>query len=248
MSYTNSTPNYGLPQYVADDKPTYLGDFNKAMLDIDTNIKTVSNSATSAESISNTANTKSTEALETATEASTLANSASSQVTNLSTVVDNLKVQVSNADTNASTALTNAREALSTANQAETTANLAKSASDLNQSKIDDILTWTNPVSINSNLITNGDLFCSYNSTLKLITLFGSFSANCTAGENIIAKLPNAVLFPTVERVVYNICNTSEGANVNLRFKPNGDIVYVANTSIALEGRCNSTINFNFWN
>lgn len=39
MSATNKTPNYGLPQYVAEDKPTYLGDFNKAMLDIDTNMK-----------------------------------------------------------------------------------------------------------------------------------------------------------------------------------------------------------------
>ena len=45
MSATNSTPNYDLPQYVATDKPTYLGDFNKAMLDIDTNMKTIDNKA-----------------------------------------------------------------------------------------------------------------------------------------------------------------------------------------------------------
>ena len=39
MSSTNTTPNFGLPQYIPTDKPTFLGDFNKAMLDIDTNMK-----------------------------------------------------------------------------------------------------------------------------------------------------------------------------------------------------------------
>lgn len=36
MSFTNKTPNYNLPQYVAADKPTYLTDFNGAMSAIDT--------------------------------------------------------------------------------------------------------------------------------------------------------------------------------------------------------------------
>lgn len=35
MSSTNKTPNYGLPQYIDTDKPTYLGDFNDAMGIID---------------------------------------------------------------------------------------------------------------------------------------------------------------------------------------------------------------------
>lgn len=35
MSFTNRTPNYNLPQYVAADKPTYLTDFNGAMSAID---------------------------------------------------------------------------------------------------------------------------------------------------------------------------------------------------------------------
>ena len=46
MASTNTTANYGLPQYVANDKPTYLGDFNAAMLSIDTAIKGVSDIAT----------------------------------------------------------------------------------------------------------------------------------------------------------------------------------------------------------
>lgn len=46
MASTNTTANYGLPQYIATDKPTYLGDFNGAMLSIDTAIKGVSDMAT----------------------------------------------------------------------------------------------------------------------------------------------------------------------------------------------------------
>ena len=118
MSATNSTPNYGLPQYVADDKPTYLGDFNKAMLDIDTNMKSIDNKAEGAESgiasvqatanqaleNANTANTKATtaqataeqaqtsatNAQSTATESKNLANTVNTNLTNLSDKVNNL--------------------------------------------------------------------------------------------------------------------------------------------------------------
>ena len=39
MPYTNQTPNYGLPQYIATDKPTYLGDVNGAYLKVDAQMK-----------------------------------------------------------------------------------------------------------------------------------------------------------------------------------------------------------------
>ena len=44
MSFTNSTENYGLPQWVGDDKPTFTGDFNQAFSAIDVALKTLSNS------------------------------------------------------------------------------------------------------------------------------------------------------------------------------------------------------------
>ena len=71
MSYTNQTANYGLPQYTADDKPTYLGDFNKAMLDIDTAIKANENIAHASETLAQNANNSASEALSTANTAST---------------------------------------------------------------------------------------------------------------------------------------------------------------------------------
>lgn len=41
MSATNSTTNYGLPQWIATDKPTFLGDLNSAFSAIDTAIKAI---------------------------------------------------------------------------------------------------------------------------------------------------------------------------------------------------------------
>lgn len=40
MSATNTTPNLGLPQFTATDKPTWLGDVNGAMSTIDTKVAT----------------------------------------------------------------------------------------------------------------------------------------------------------------------------------------------------------------
>ena len=36
MGYTNKTSHYDLPQWIAGDKPSWLGDVNTAMLNIDT--------------------------------------------------------------------------------------------------------------------------------------------------------------------------------------------------------------------
>lgn len=35
MSYSEETPNYKLPLYLADDRPSYLGDWNETMNKID---------------------------------------------------------------------------------------------------------------------------------------------------------------------------------------------------------------------
>lgn len=48
MSATNKTPNMELPIYVAEDKPTYLGDWNSTMSKIDTTVTATRNVADSA--------------------------------------------------------------------------------------------------------------------------------------------------------------------------------------------------------
>ena len=55
MSYTNSTPNLHLPQYIATDKPTYLGDWNASMQTIDTVITETQSSASGAQGTASSA-------------------------------------------------------------------------------------------------------------------------------------------------------------------------------------------------
>lgn len=56
MAHTNSTANYGLPQWIGSDKPTFLGDFNSAFNTIDTQMKSNSITATGAAETASSAN------------------------------------------------------------------------------------------------------------------------------------------------------------------------------------------------
>ena len=49
MSHTNSTPNYGLPQFITTDKPFWLTDVNSAYLAIDTGIDAAKDAADAAQ-------------------------------------------------------------------------------------------------------------------------------------------------------------------------------------------------------
>lgn len=55
MSSTNKTTNYELPQFISTDKPTWLGDFNGAMSDIDTQMKNNADAASAAAATANAA-------------------------------------------------------------------------------------------------------------------------------------------------------------------------------------------------
>lgn len=55
MSHSQSTPNYGLPIFVNNDQPTWLGDFNGAMNKIDDDMNTIGANASTALSAANNA-------------------------------------------------------------------------------------------------------------------------------------------------------------------------------------------------
>lgn len=104
MSFTNQTTNYGLPQWIGTDKPTYLVDQNGAYQTIDTelynansNAATALSSASSAVEVAGTAATNAQTAIDSAVTANTNANSAVAT---------------------ANTAITNAAAATATANSA----------------------------------------------------------------------------------------------------------------------------------
>ena len=83
MAYTNKTVNYELPQYVADDKPTYLGDFNSAMSKIDEVMKTNADSVVDANGQASNAVSQAQQASTTATSALNEVNTVKSQITTI---------------------------------------------------------------------------------------------------------------------------------------------------------------------
>lgn len=119
---TNKTANYELPQFIGSDKPTWLGDFNSAMLAIDTGM------AENASDISDMASDVAS--------ASASASQASQDVTALTSTVNTLSSNVSTATTTANNAQSTATSALNTANSAQSTANTADSKADTNASSI----------------------------------------------------------------------------------------------------------------
>lgn len=101
---TNKTANYDLPQFVGTDKPTWLGDFNQAMFDIDAGMHANATDIESAETI--------------AQNASASASQASQDVAGLTSTVNTLSSDVTSATTTANNAQQTATSALNTANTA----------------------------------------------------------------------------------------------------------------------------------
>lgn len=134
MGYTNKTSHYELPQYVANDKPSWLGDFNAAMLKIDTAM--ADNDAT-------------------AEAANSAATGAQTQVAALSAQLSTIQGQVNTAVDTATTADGKATTAQSVATQASTTAGEAKTLAETAKQSADLAL----PISggtMTGNLILNG--------------------------------------------------------------------------------------------
>ena len=119
---TNKTANYELPQFVGTDKPTWLGDINEAMSDIDAGMhENASDIASMASDVAS---------------ATAAASQASQDVSTLTTTVNTLSGTVTSVQTTANNASQTASSALNTANsangKADTNAtNIATNASDI---------------------------------------------------------------------------------------------------------------------
>lgn len=102
FAHTNATTNYELPQFVGTDKPTWLGDFNEAMADIDAGMHANATAITGMQSD-----------VASATQA---ASQASQDVSALTTTVNSLSGRVTNVETTANNAQSTANSALNVAN------------------------------------------------------------------------------------------------------------------------------------
>lgn len=242
MSFTNKTANYELPQYVADDKPTFLGDFNKAMLDIDTNLKTVDNKATEAQSTSQNANSTADEALETAQSAESSALSANTNATEAKTMAQNAQTDAStaistanSANENANNAKSNAENAINVANSANSTAQSAnttaqsanQNVNDLNQA-VDGWLEGectagtggTKPGSIDG-------IHCKYNKKLGILAIFGGLNYSQINKGDCICILPEFVDAPAKNKEIYN-CGScyAQPYNFSAILRPDRQLIF----------------------
>ena len=142
FAHTNQTANYDLPQFVGTDKPTWLGDFNEAMSDIDAGMHK------NATAIS-TMQTDVASATQAASKASQDVNTLSGTVTTLSGTVTSVQTTANNASQTASSALN--------------TANTANGKADTNASNI---ATNTSDISELETKVSNA---CDYSTTEKVV-------------------------------------------------------------------------------
>lgn len=91
MASTNKTPNYDLPQFIASDKPTWLGDVNGAMLAIDTAMHDNAEDATNAVAQAGNAVSQVTQLQQTVTSQGTAIIQNTNSISNLNNSVLNWK-------------------------------------------------------------------------------------------------------------------------------------------------------------
>lgn len=94
MSYTNSTPNYGLPQWLAADKPKFLTDINNAFSTIDTQLKNANDTANTADDNATSALSIAGQAATTAEGAATVAGQAAALAQSVNELVGTLNAKM----------------------------------------------------------------------------------------------------------------------------------------------------------
>lgn len=260
MSYTNKTANYELPQYAPDDKPTYLGDFNQAMLKIDTTMKSINAKSESAQTNASNANATASEALETASSASTLANTANTTAGEAKTMAQNAQTDASSAISAASSASSTAQSASQTANSAKSDAESAKStaqsalnSSGTNSQNITKMMTWNSLGDIKTN--GTGSLNAYFNEGLNLLNIYGRTNGLTGTGTNVkIGSLPENIRPSSTRRingVAFTYYGTGSTQNVilfDLDILPNGDIVIHDNVTETIYSlRINCMLNTTGW-
>lgn len=264
MSSTNKTPNYELPQFVANDVPSWLGDFNQAMSKIDTQMKANDSKAQSAETNAENANSSATQALETANQANTTANGANTNATNALSLA-------TTANDNASTAKQNAETALSTANTANGLASSANSTAQNANTNANkalnglDKFNLKNSIGFNSesgNIVNgqncgndfgNSGITLVYDDTKSVFKLYGTLRINNPdiGGLNRTVKLLNTPLRPTKDITLICCGLTAYGQNFervdqcNITVKTDGTIEL--NTWFIVDNSAKAVRVF-FWN
>lgn len=242
MSSTNKTTNYNLSQYIATDKPTYLGDYNSDMLKIDTQLKANADSAANAKSVAGSAQAV-------ASDASKKVQNLNDSMTANSEDIASLKTKNAQQDASIQNASNSATSALNKANQ--------------NAHNIADINTrnqWIQGTNIHNTGLPNfskGSWDCSYNRLSGLLNISGQIElsqGSTIGGEARIATIPENIMKlinPSGERKIWSCLfvtrsDTSLEVN-NLKIDQNGKIYveYALNNVMYLNTQL--TLNTSTW-
>lgn len=264
MSSTNKTPNYELPQFVANDVPSWLGDINQAMSKIDTQMKANDTKATGASTNAENANSSATQALETANQANTTANGANTNATNAlslaTTANDNASTAKQNAETavqTANSASGNASSALSMAQNANTNANKALNGLDKFNLKNSMLFNSSTGNIVNGqncgNDFGNSGLTLVYDDTKSIFKLYGVLQIHNPDDGALTRqiKLLNTPLRPSQDITINTVALTCYGQNytrpdtANITIKTDGTIE--VNTWFAIDSLTKEVRIF-FWN
>lgn len=264
MSSTNKTPNYELPQFVANDVPSWLGDFNQAMSKIDTQMKANDSKAQSAETNAENANSSATQALETANQANTTANGANTNATNALSLATTANDNASTAKQNAATALQTANTANGLASAANSTAqnansNATKALNGLAKFNLKNQMLFneSNGNIVNSvacgNDFGNSGLTLAYDDTKSIFKLYGVVEIKNPDDGAVTRqfKLLNTPLRPTQDITINTVALTCYGQNfmqpdtANITIKTDGTIE--VNTWFAVDSSTKDARVF-FWN
>lgn len=243
MSSTNTTPNYGLPQFINSDVPSWLGDFNGAMSKIDTQMKANDTKATSASSNAENANNSATQALETANQANTTANGANTNATNALSLATTANDNASTAKQNSETALQTANSAsgdassaLSMAQNANTNANKALNGLDKFNLKNSMVFNSSTGNIVNGqncgNDFGNSGLTLAYDDTKSIFKLYGVLQIHKPDDGGLARKIKllNTPLRPSQDITIYTVALTAYGQNysrpdsANITIKTDGTI------------------------
>lgn len=204
FAHTNATTNYELPQFVGTDKPTWLGDFNEAMADIDAGMhENASDIASMASDVTNAVST---------------ASQASQDVTTLTGTVNTLSGTVSSVQTTANNASQTASSALNTANTANGKADansaiIATNSSDIStlQTKVSNACDYSTTEKVVGTWIDNKPIY-------RKVINFGALPNNTT--KNVAHNISNLGNVINIGGFIYNN-NDVDFYSIPLQYKGN---------------------------
>lgn len=235
MSSTNKTNYYNLSQYIENDKPTYLSDYNSDMSKIDAGIHGVQETATTANQKAGSAEAK-VSALSPSVEA------LQNNMTGVKASVQSLTVD--NAQNKKD--LGTLKEEVSSV---KTTANGAQSeVTNLNADIEKTLKDTVTPVSG-----LRGTVTAVYNAKMNLISINGhlNVSSPTTVGTNIsIGKLPPSIPAPSSNKTFYFVASLTKETTNNYSRVP-ADITIDTNGNIIVSNPLGGSaydININLMN